>query len=62
MEKSGVCNFADDNTLYSCGANLKTVLDSLEHDASKLLYWSNINSVKANPEKFQFLILSKNSV
>ena len=61
IEKSGICNFADDNTLYSCGANLKTVLENLEHDASKLLYWFKINFMKANPEKFQFIILSKKS-
>ena len=61
IEKSDICNFADDNTLYSCGANLKTVLENLKHDASKLLYWFKINSMKANPEKFQFMILSKKS-
>ena len=47
--------------MYLCGAHLKTVLGNLEHDASKLLYWFKINSMKANPEKFQFMILSKKS-
>ena len=61
IEKSDIFNFADANTLYSCGANLKTVLENLKHDASKLLYWFKINSMKANPEKFQFMILSKKS-
>ena len=56
-----ICNFADDNTLHSCGANLKTVLEKLEHDASKFLYWFKINSMNANPEKFQFMILGKKS-
>ena len=60
-EKSGICNFADDNSLYSCGANLKTVLQNLKHDASKPLYWFKINFMKTNPEKFQFIILSKKS-
>ena len=59
-EKSDICNFADDNTLYSCGANLKTVLENLKHDASELLYWFKISFMKANPEKLQFMILSKN--
>ena len=36
--KSDICKFADDNTLYSSGANLKTVLENLKHDASELLY------------------------
>ena len=61
IEKSDICNFADDNTLYSCGANLKAVLENLQHDACKLLYWFKINSMKVNPEKFQFMILSKKS-
>ena len=62
IEKSDICNFADDNTLYSCGANLyKTVLENLKYEASKLLHWLKINSMKANPEKFQFMILSKKS-
>ena len=47
-EKSDIFNFAEDNTLYSCGANLKIVLENLEHNASKLLYWFKINSMKAN--------------
>ena len=59
IEKSDICNFADDNTLHSCGANLKTKLDNLEHDARKLLNWFKINSMKANPEKVQFMILIK---
>ena len=59
-KKSDICNFAGDNTLYSCGANLKTVLENLKHDASELLYWFKISFMKANPEKLQFMILSKN--
>ena len=43
------------------GENLKTVLENLKHDASKLLYWFKIKSMKANPEKFQFMILIKKS-
>ena len=47
--------------MYSCGANLKTVLENLKHDTSKLLYWFKINSLKTNPEKVQFMIHSKKS-
>ena len=52
IEKSDICSFEDDNTLYSCGANLKTVLENLKHDARKLLYWFKINSIKVNPQNF----------
>ena len=40
---------------------MKTVLENLKHDASKLLYWFKISSIKANPEKFQFMVLSQKS-
>ena len=60
--KSDICNFVDHNILYSCGANLKTVLECLEYDASKLLYWFKINFTKANPEEFELMILSKNRI
>ena len=40
---------------------MKAVLENLTHGASKLLYWFKISSMKANPEKFQFMILSKKS-
>ena len=41
---SEVCNFADDNTLYSSNKEL-------------CLAWFNINSLKANPGKFQLMAL-----
>ena len=32
VEKSDICKFADNNTLFSCGDNLSVILKSLEHD------------------------------
>ena len=53
------CNFADDNTLYSFGSNLPLILSNPAHDMRNLLYWFKINSIQANPEEFQFMILGK---
>ena len=36
---SEICNFADDNTLYSCGHDLQEVVTDSENDLSKLLEW-----------------------
>ena len=58
-EKSDICNFADDNTLYSRGRNLPLISSNLEHDMRNLLYWFKINAFKANSGKFQFMILGK---
>ena len=54
---SEVCNFADDNTLYSSNKELEIVFRSLETDLNNVLAWFNINSLKANPGKFQLMAL-----
>ena len=59
FEKSDVSNFADDSTLYSHGSNLPLILSNLEPGMRNLLYWFKINLLKANPGKFQFMILGK---
>ena len=59
VEKSDICNFADDNTLYFHGSNLPLILNNFEHDMRNLFYWFRINSLKANPGNFQFAILGK---
>ena len=46
VEKSGICNFADDNTLVSHGSNLPVILNNLEHEMKRLLYSFKINSFK----------------
>ena len=55
--KSEVCNFADDNRLYSYDKELGTVILNLKYDMTNILNWFRHNSMKANPEKFQFMIL-----
>ena len=53
---SEVCNFANDNTLYSSNNELEIVFRNLESDLN-VLAWSNINPLKTNPGKFQFMVL-----
>ena len=51
-----VCNF-DDNTLYSSDKELEIVFRNLEADLNNVLTWFNINSLKVNPGKLQFMVL-----
>ena len=51
--------FADDNTIYSCQNDLKTILKDRRYDILNLLKRFKENSMKANPKKFQFMILGK---
>ena len=57
IRKSGVCNFADDNTLYSVGKIIENVISDLKTDVVGVMEWFKINSLKANPGKFQFMVL-----
>ena len=58
IQKSNIDNFSDDNTLYSCSQDLHTIIENLTYDVN-VLTWFQINSTKTNPEKFQFMTLSK---
>ena len=49
--KSEICNFAEDNTLYSCDKELGTVISNLKYDMTNILNWFKYNSMKANPER-----------
>ena len=57
IRKSGVCNFADNNTLYSVGKNIENVISDLKTDLVGVMKYFKINSLKANPGKFQFMVL-----
>ena len=41
------------------GEDLSNILENLKHDMKVLLKWFRINSLQANPGKFQFMILRK---
>ena len=57
IRKSGVCNFADNNRLYSVGKNIENVISDLKTDLVGVMKYFKINSLKANPGKFQFMVL-----
>ena len=49
--------FADNNTLYSCDKELENIFVNLKIDLRNVLYWFQVNSLKANSGKFEFMIL-----
>ena len=57
IEKTDICNFADDNTLYKSSPSLSVVLNCLGHDITIVVNWFKVNSLKANPQKCQFMVL-----
>ena len=51
-----ICNFADDTILYVCNSNLKTELETLEHNSELAITWFEMNYMKLNTDKCHLLI------
>ena len=54
---SEICNFVDNNTLYSCGHDLQEIVINLEIDFSRLLVWFKSNGMVVNPKNFRLCSL-----
>ena len=54
-----VCNFANDTT-YSCSPNFEEATLKLSNETRLILNWLRINSMVANPGKFQDIFLGSN--
>ena len=61
IEKSEVCNFADDNTIFSCGNSFEVVAPSLKEDMSRSMSWFKTNRMVVNASKFQVILFGLNS-
>ena len=61
IEQSEVCNFEDDNTIFSCGNFFEVVAPSLEEDMSKSMLWFKTNQKVLNASKFQVILFGLNS-
>ena len=57
VEHLEVCNFADDNTIFSCDDTFESVASNLEEDMSQAISWFKTNQMVANPSKFQVMLL-----
>ena len=59
LQEASVCNFAHDNSLSAHAKSLLQVISILERETISLLEWFRINSIAANPKKFQLMLLGK---
>ena len=62
VEKIDICNFADDKTIYSCAKSVNDVIENLQSHLKIVLKWFKDNQMMANPGKFQFMTLNKNTI
>ena len=61
IEKCDLYNYADDDFLSRIASNTDEAIESLEHDGNIAIEWFNNNGMQANPDKFQFLVISSSS-
>ena len=54
-----IYNYADDNTVSCTGKTTDDVINKLKNISNILINWFQNNYMKANPEKFQFIMYSK---
>ena len=59
IQETEVCNFSDDTTIYSCSLNYKEAAHKLSNDTYIVLNWFKVNSMVANPSKFQMFLGTK---
>ena len=55
-KNSAIANYADDNSPFSCNADVESVIEQLTTDSKTLLEWVKNNGLKANPDKFHLLL------
>ena len=57
-----IYNYADDNCVSYAHNDIDIIKNVLECDVKKMLYWFKINSLEANPSKFQSMLLKNKNV
>ena len=56
MEDSGVCNFADDTTIYVCDKNIHEMKRKLEKSSDIAIQWFKSNYFKLNTDKCKLIV------
>ena len=56
LENFDVANYADDNTPYTSGKDIRSVIISLEHTSVILFNWLKNNQMQGNPDKCHVLL------
>ena len=58
IQNSKLYNYADGNSVIYSSPDINAILTNLKHDCENAIKWFGDNSMKANPDKFQFMVLS----
>ena len=59
IEKCDLYSYADDNSLANSGPSIDDVLENIRNDSQIAIQWFEQNGMQANPDKFHFMIISR---
>ena len=59
MDQCTLYNYADDNSLSCIAPTIDAVISNLQSDGNRAIKWFTDNGMQANPEKFQFMMISR---
>ena len=59
MDECILYNYADDNSLSCIAPTIDAVISNLQADGNKAIKWFTDNGMQATPEKFQFMMISR---
>ena len=59
MDERTLYNYADDNSLSCIAPTIDAVISNLQSDDNRAIKWFTDNGMQANPEKFQFMMISR---
>ena len=62
ISKCKVCNYADDNTLYSTGKDLNRIRRNLEIDFMILHQWFHENHIILKPGKCHYMVIGSGNL
>ena len=61
-ENCNFYNYADDNSLTYSSPDLNCIFTNLQIDCNNAIDWFTVNGMKANPSKFQFMVISSQRI
>ena len=57
VKDTEICYYVDDTTIFACGSDLGSILESLERDAALLSLWFENNYMEMNEDKSHLLVI-----
>ena len=61
IAQTDMLNFADDNTISAAEKTMENLISTLEEESQAAIEWFKMNDMIVNPDKFQAIIIKKNS-